>query len=234
MVNKTSMLYWWPRVEDLPIPMPKTKIILNKGQREWIKYLDEGNLTDEEDTILMSTIYDTGLPCFMRTDLYSGKHSYLNTCHVKDSDKANQQLFNLIDKSISHDKHVEAIVIREHLELIAPFKAFIGLPIAKERRYFAEEGRIAGHHPYWPVDAMVFNKNEPVPADWQEKLHQINIEDPGEITMLSEYASLISQQLDGAWSLDFAQAINGTWYFIDAAEAIQSWIDPEYAEQIKW
>lgn len=234
MVNKTSMLHWWPKVKDLDIPMPKTEIVLNLGADRWMKFLDGMKLSEDEIAELHRAADNMGYPCFMRTDLFSGKHSYEKTCLISKQENLLTNLFGLVDGSFARDIGLSAVVVREFLELEAPFKAFGGLPIAKERRYFAEDGEVMLHHPYWPEEAIIFREGNTVPVEWQELLRVNNVETQEEVKLLSEYACEISEELEGPWSIDFAQAKGGTWYFIDAAEAMKSWIHPDYVDRINW
>jgi hypothetical protein len=38
VINKSSMLYWFPLIKDLPIPQPKTEFVLSRD--DWWQYLD--------------------------------------------------------------------------------------------------------------------------------------------------------------------------------------------------
>ena len=223
-MNGSSMLYWWPRVKHLDIPMPRTEIILQKESKEWIKVLNMGALSRKEHGVLKQTAANIGYPCFMKTDMFSSKHNYLTTCHVTDESALYANLFTLATDSYLNEIEVNAIVLREHLDLIAPFNAFQDLPIAKERRYFAEDGQIMNHQPYWPEEAITHSEQSPLTENWKEELQKINHENPDEIKLLSHYASRLSRELDGPWSFDFAQATDGTWYFIEAARAIDSYL----------
>jgi len=214
--------------------MPRTKIILNKGPREWVAVVDGVKLQEQELETLYSTAASFGYPVFMRTDMFSGKHSYRNTCHVCRQADLLYHIFNLVDKSFAFDIGMDALVFREHLDLVSAFSAFHGLPVAKERRYFAEDGEVMVHHPYWPESAITFTRTSPEVDNWAEKLRGLNTETPAEVELLTEYACQISEVLEGPWSIDFAQAKDGTWYFIDAAEAMKSWIHPDYADQVSW
>lgn len=233
-LNKSSMLYWWPRVQDLKIPMPKTIIAKQQDMLEWIEVLDGLNIVDETWNHIENKADEIGYPLFMRTDLSSFKHQYKETCFVTKKEDITRNILYLIDSSFARDIGLEAIVLREFLDLVAPFKAFMGLPIAKERRYFAEDGRVFIHHPYWPEDAIRFYRQTVEPDNWQELLADINKEHADEIELLTSYAEQISTRLEGQWSIDFAQAKDGTWYFIDAAEAMKSWIHPDYAKDKGW
>jgi hypothetical protein len=121
--------------------------------------------------------------------------------------------------------HPTNFIVREFLNLKSTFTAFAGyMPINKERRYFVDEGLIKCHHPYWPESA--FNNhpermaNDP---DWKKKLRELNREDEEEIRLLSFYSNLVTSSVRGHWSIDYAQAVDGTWYLIDMALGNNSW-----------
>jgi hypothetical protein len=229
-MDKTSLLYWWPKIKDLEIPVPRTEIQkLPDGYRcEFWKVLDGKAKWPPvwfSDTIeLVSQI---GYPLFMRTDLYSAKHSWGDICFVEESDKLLSHIWRLLEASEMVSLGYEALVLREYILLESAFTAFAGdLPIAKERRYFVRDGDVICHHPYWPADAIEQSYFLPEESDWKELLVQLNQEDEVEIALLSDYACGVSEKLEGYWSVDFAKGQDGIWYLIDMAEGEKSWHPP--------
>jgi hypothetical protein len=124
----------------------------------------------------------------------------------------------------------KAIVFRELLPLYAGFKAFRGLPIAKERRYFVDEGKVVCHHPYWPEGAIEWGGNySALPVGWQERLAGLNFESEWEVPLLTHMAEAFSKVVPGFYSVDFAQKADGQWVMIDAARGELSY-HPEHKE----
>lgn len=224
-MNKTSMNYWFPKIKHLDFPMPKTEIPVTKDFWNWIKYIDgkESLSEDEKQAIRDAAIKVGGYPVFMRSDLCSGKHEFEETCFVQNDEEAISHLWQLIDINGMSDCMMESIVIREYIPPAALFKAFRGLPIAPERRYFVRGGEVVCHHAYWPEDAILFWVDTKNPKNWRAKLTQMNYESEEEITLLSKYAELIAQELGGEWSIDFMLSRDGVWYMIDMAMAQQSY-----------
>jgi hypothetical protein len=184
----------------------------------------DGNPMPEEDIrLLKETARKIGYPLFMRNDLTSGKHNYLNNCYVPDEASIIQHVFNIVEDAACKDQAMTSIVLREYLRLDSKFKAFGGLPVAPERRYFIRQGKITCHHPYWIQDAIEFWAKYDRPDNWESLLSEMNTETEPEIALLSGYAEKIVAVLEGDWSLDFAKGKNGLWYFIDAAEYNLSW-----------
>lgn len=229
MVNKTSMLYWWPKVKDIGIPMPRTEIVLQKEIKDWFSILEK-ELNDADYELVKAKAEELNYPVFIRTDHSSAKHDYKDTCFVKSEKELSKNIRQLFEVNYCHNLYPEALILREYIELDWKFKAFMCLPIAPERRYFISNGEVVCHHPYWILDAIEFySKDCPRPLYWQELLAEVNEESEEEITLLKGYSEKIASVLDGEFSVDFAKGKNGTWYFIDAASAIQSW-HPEETE----
>lgn len=221
-MNQNSMLYWWPKVKDLAIPMPKTRIVEVKDFNDLYKLLDgeltEGwtNLVERVDVACEEM---GGPPLFLRTDLTSGKHQYDQTCHYTGAQGLALHMGALLEETLmGPDIPPAGYVVREYLELNAPFKAFSGLPIARERRLFVRDGGVLCRHPYWPAEAI----QRPTEPGWEDMLKRLN-EPLEEEWMIVNDAKLLSERLEGYWSVDFAQAVSGFWYFIDAALGAESW-----------
>ena len=222
-MNKTSMNYWFPRIKCLNIPRPRTEIPVTKSIHEWWSLLDgEDPLSeDEKQMIRDAAIKVGGYPVFMRSDLCSGKHSFERTCFVKDEDSLIRQIWAIVDENACCDCAMESIVIRQYIVPAWAFKAFRGLPIAPERRYFVRDGEVICHHPYWIKDAI----RNPDQDNWGEAIDVMNHEGK-EVPELTRYAEQIAQELGGDWSIDFMLSMGGVWYMIDMATAMQSWHPP--------
>ncbi len=225
-INKSSMLWWYPLIKDLPIPQPQTEIVLRKAN--WWKYLDGKVFPKNDIAKLKKVIERIGMPCFMRTDLASGKHNYLDTCYVGTTADVDKHLFRLIEANALCDLWFNAIIIREFIYLGCKFRAFDGLPIASERRYFIKDGEVICHHPYWIEDAIRFYKRtkDYEKQPWQKWLKEMNKESETEVIILKGYAEKVAVVLNGAWSIDFAKDSEGRWWLIDVALAEQSWHPP--------
>jgi len=226
---KTSLLYWWPKVKDLGIPVPRTEI-WEADLKSWFDAMEGGRLPpkigflDEAQRIARLI----GYPLFLRTDLASGKHGWKRTCFVQEESALPEHIYGVLEENeiagiVALD--YRALVFREMLSLLAPFTAFRGdLPIARERRYFVRDGQIECHHPYWPEDAI----GNPSCGDWRTQLASLSYETIAEKQILADYSEKVAQAMKGYWSVDYAFAVDGTWYLIDMAEGEKSW-HPECA-----
>lgn len=231
LLTKPSMVYWWPRVKGLEVPMPKTvligvdpgKVYDMMGDAEVAgKWKEECRLIPELGEI-QAAADELGYPVFLRTDMMAGKHDWVDTCFVRTASDLMGNIFRVAEATLACDmlgRPVLAFVVREFLEMMHYFTAFRGaLPISAERRYFVQDGKVVCHHPYWPKAAI----RRPSVEDWEERLKKVSRETSPEVEMLTIYAQLISQKLPGYWSVDFCMSRDGTWYFIDCAPGAQSW-----------
>ena len=224
VMNPTSLLYWYPQVKGL-VRTPQT-IIVRVDNRDAEEMLDQG-LGAELEAACRRAADAIGYPLFLRTDLISGKHSYLRTCKVPTPDELMPHVGAVLEDHALHlwldgpEGNVNGLVFRELLPLSAVFTAFHGLPIAPERRYFIRDGEVVCHHPYW-IDVDNIESGRPSVEDWRDLLEAVNFEKLSEREKLRRLSEKVSAVLDGAWSVDWALA-NGDWYLIDMAVAHRSW-----------
>lgn len=230
MQQDSSMLSWFHKIADI-LPVPKTEImrISTEEAYEVIGLLDGNDISEALWQKIKDAANQIGYPLFLRSDQGSAKHDYKHSCHVASECDLKGHLACLFEWHLMRDLWPQAIVFRELLELNAPFRAFHGLPIAKERRYFVDEGKVMCHHPYWPQDAIEEYIGHDLPVNWQAMLEEINAEDEGEIACLTRMAEAFAENVPGFYSVDFAQKADGQWVMIDAARGELSW-HPEHGD----
>lgn len=233
-MDPNSMFIWLPKVQEAGIPSPRTVMV--DYPREVIAPVFDGEPTPDLERY-MATLVEAAsafsFPLFLRTDLASGKHTWTETCYVPSLDVLPQHAIAVAEQNELagfFGLDYAGFAVREFLELDATFEAFKGMPVAAERRYFAEEGQIRCHHAYWFEGAIESSWREK-PADWKERLAILNDEasDPPELT---KWASQVTRLLPGAWSVDFARLRDRRhWVLIDMALADASW-HPEHEKEI--
>jgi hypothetical protein len=228
VTQKTSLLYWYPLIKDI-LPTPRTEIVpvSDEDIGGLFKALDGKGFPEILQTRLFTAAGHFNYPLFLRTDFTSGKHDFLHTCFVQSDQEILSHVVALFEDTLCKDISIGAYVFREFVMLDWGFKAFRGLPISRERRYFVEDGKVLCHHPYWPEDAIEFHHIHGTTGDWKKILNfDLNIETPDEIHHLTKMAETFSTAVPGAWSVDFAKTKFGSpadWILIDAAEAFRSW-----------
>lgn len=229
-LSKTSMLYWYPRIKDLGIPMPKTEIV-EVSYYNLVGLLDGKRLSPQDEENLCRAGDEIGYPLFLRTDMASAKHQWERTCFVPKVEDLFRHIWSLVDETLAAGMFggldPNALIFRELLALDSAFTAFKGLPISRERRYFVRNGIVECHHPYWIEDAIANGYPLPNNKDWRRLLAVLNHETPDESGILGPYAESLGKTLSGYWSVDFALSQAGIWYLIDMAEGEKSW-HPEH------
>lgn len=224
-VKKNSMTYWYPKIKDL-VPTPRTFMVPINGY-DWMDVAD-GVLPGNKDSVvgeIKERACELGYPVFIRTDYLSAKHEWDRTCFVQNEDEIYQHLVRLIDESNCADQAVNAFFVREFLPLEYEFKAFRGMPIAKEFRLFCKDHRLMCVHPYWPSEALRFNPQMGTtrPDDLDlllGRLYHIHIWDFMKIVDMALKATSWSED---AWSVDVCKTTVGEWYVTDMALAGMSY-----------
>ena len=211
LAEESSLLKWFPVVEKLDVPTPETIIVKVPTAPKTIK--------DAAQKI--------GYPLFMKTDMIAGKHDWGDTCFVEKPEYLDGNIANLVSELEIVDMEAgtpfNALVFRKYIELDSKFRAFLGMPVARERRYFINEGQILCHHPYWIPHSIRFWHNTKEPRNWKHLLKEVNTETVQEISTLSGYAQLVADVFQDDWAVDFAQAKTGVWYLIDMQKTGISW-----------
>jgi hypothetical protein len=221
MTPSNSLSYWFPKLQSIDVPVPRTKIIKTD--------VDFGPLLDGEEAGgaheflegIKEEASNFGLPLFLRTGHTSAKHSWKNSCYVETVESLSRSVFELIEYSAMAFPCLpwDEWVLREFLDLDTRFIAFHGdMPINNERRYFIENGEIICRHPYWPSEAFEITRTST--EGWREILAEMNSEEAPE---LEELTLRVASVFNGGWSVDWAKSKAGVWYAIDMAMAGDSY-----------
>ena len=232
--DKSSMLYWYPKIKDLPIPQPKTEIVdIREFDPDWsYDWIDgKAGLPEALVSELKEVCQRIGYPVFLRTDHISGKHDWENTCFIKDEKALGRNLFGVIEASMMADLSINALVVREYIPMATLFTAFSGhMPVNPEIRFFVRDGKRDCWHWYW-VENAIWNASvenwrkllktaeDEVKARWCDGIPRYKEASD----VLGNYADSVAKVLDGYWSVDFCKAADGRWILIDCAEGDKSW-----------
>lgn len=243
MMNKNSMFYWYPKTKTLDIPQPDTVLIpMKEGE-----IISDGYGIRASDELIARIKKENRFqfPLFMRTDLYSAKHSWEATCFVINQNAFTDNIQRLVETS---DKIYGLLIdqgfaLREYIEMKSIFNIGVwgNMPVSKERRYMVEDGKVISAFPYWYEAVIDILEGQQVayqyfaekglkpekpdfPDNWRQRLktfmHDISHED---YKQQVAWAEEIGQLLGGYWSVDFCQSKRGNWYFIDCALGEESW-----------
>lgn len=228
--NESSMLNWWPKVEELDIPKPRT--ILKRIPPGMVVFRGDGvgkEFAEWAVEVVREGIRQFGLPLFLRTDHLSGKHHFVETCFIQSEDRGEieKRIVNLVltSEMAGIGLPVRVIAVREYILPDWRFKAFAGLPIAPEVRVFIANGKVEKWIFYWPEDAIEFwpSTKEWKRTDWREKLREMREISEAESEIFLGHAEKVARVFDNNWSVDFMRTIKGEWLLIDMARAEVSW-----------
>lgn len=232
--NKSSLLFWHPKIKDLDIPSPRTEIVrLTAGEvRQYNQFEGDILYLDRLSARVAQTIKSKfSLPVFLRTDEFSYKHNWKNSCFLDDMQNLDSHIAQILmgsKEAIIIGFPIEAIAVREFIPMDTQFYAFSGeMPVNPERRYFIKNGEVICHHPYWVEDAIEEwasrGRGTKLPPNWKDMRDRISIEDKEEVRLLTEYSGKVAQVVSGYWSVDFCRAKDGRWWLIDMADGDNSW-----------
>jgi hypothetical protein len=254
VMDKNSLCYWFPLLEKYQdrINYPQTIIYP-------LDHLNPLDLIENQDAIKSFQTNDLpkiemifkilGFPLFLKTDEFSGKHSWEKTCFIPNKTSFLPNLARLIEESFCVDMcglPLNALIFRKFIPLHSPFNFFHGnMPVARERRYFIKNGQIQCNHAYW--DQLVFEDvfasedkmfesltkmgikhpySKKFSSEKRDQIRQwvreINTETPDE-AILMEYCKTIIPSFPEFWSVDFAYGKDRKWYLIDMALGDVSW-----------
>lgn len=234
--DPNCITHWLPRIQNA-VPTPRTEIVpleldFEKDRELWA-VLDGKPLPGwwaewiEQLRAAALRISPSG-PWFLRTGVFSGKHDWSRCCAVTDLDRLTGHVLNLFEFSQIVDSaglpyHIWAV--REWLPgpVLTEYARYSGMPVRREFRAFAENGKVLCVHPYWPADAL----DETVTARPEFAAMNTLGEDEEVVRTLAAEAS---RHVEGAWSVDCLWTDRG-WYVTDMAVAHQSyhWPDCEHA-----
>jgi hypothetical protein len=233
MEDRNDLAYWFPRLEAAGVPVPRRHLVRTGVE---LMELPDGCLpaghAELMEALARAVASVGGPPAFLRTGHGSGKHQWARTCCVRALGNLAAHVAELVDWSATVDflgLPTSTWAVRELLDARAPFTAFEGLPIARERRYFFRDGKVQCHHPYFPEGAL--EEGNPSTPKWRTLLHQLNKEPQTEVALLSRLTAHVARHFEGAWSLDWLLVPRPApnWYAIDMAEAGRSFHWPECA-----
>lgn len=228
--EENSLLFWFPKIKDLGIPVPETvwyKISKNTWDLSPVCDGDFSPLKDDWDGILAAA-NKIGFPLFMRTDEFSGKHDWEHTCYVKDVESLRSNIQQLVEGSLIADMMglpIRAFVFRKYIPMRKLFECFgHGMPVNREYRVFIKNGRVQCIHWYWFKQALRDGASySNLPENWEAIVDKESELPRNEYNAFVILATEVAQVLPGYWSVDFCQGADGTWYLIDMAQGHVSW-----------
>ncbi|EQB64449.1 MAG: hypothetical protein AMDU3_IPLC00004G0027 [Thermoplasmatales archaeon I-plasma] len=231
--DHNSLLYWYLEVREY-FETPNTFTLSPPDLLEWMDGMPE-NWVKKIKAELKGKY-----PVFFRTDLASNKHEYNRSCIIHNEREIKSKIYNTLDFNFSVDLFPQHLVFRELLTPFSNFKAFDGLPIARELRVFVEKGKVTCVHRYWAHEVFVRDHwaSFTIPDDWEKRWTKLYDIPKGEIIQIigqieNDFSPALKEE---NWSVDFMYAYRGhsksyRWFLIDMAQAEMSF-HPEHSSDL--
>ena len=228
LIKQTDLRYWFPAVQRSGVLYPKTVLIEDGVDFGDLTKALDGKEPKTLDGLIESVVEasnEVGVPFFLRTSYLSGKHEWADTCYCRYPKGIGRNIIGLVEATALADQPLGCFVVREFLKLQTCFTAFGGMPVAREFRVFIKASEVLHVQPYWPPQSI----RKPSIPDWRYALAWLSKLSPKEQAFLEARAR--SVDIEGFWSMDFAQDVKGDWYLIDMARGELSYLRyPERGE----
>jgi len=236
-MGKSCLSWWFPKIRDAGLPVPKTTILRcdSEAAQSLYRHFDGQPVGVKGSDFLgrvEAAVREMGLPCFLRTGQTSGKHSWKRTCHIQDVSDVVRHVLDLIEFSECADLMGlpwDMWAVREMLPTKPVMAAYQEMPVCREFRMFVHDGLVLCKHPYWPIVAL----QDGAPRDWDtnELLTDEDAEsrgramwdlDDADCELVLDLASRAGAACGGRWSVDVLDTERG-WFVTDMAVMDLSW-----------
>jgi hypothetical protein len=225
---------WFHAVIENDIRHPKTKLIpfpleatIAIGKEDETLFLSSPELTYVENEIKQVFSEFGKDELFLKNSLYSGKHSWDRTSHIKRDSNIRQHIGQITyEWLMCSPVFATHMVVREMIPTAPVFHAFRGTPIVQEFRLFAKDGTTYAYQAYWPTGAII----DPDCDDWKTKLESISEATQAQMDEMIAGANKVTKTLGGDWSVDFLIDKHGKPWLIDMAISSQSYVSPDKVE----
>ncbi len=241
-LNRHRLSWWFPQIPT-NIPVPETIILPYTGNFEdpCSKIIDAGN--------------QLGWPIFLRTDYFSGKYNWKDTCYVLGPKNVPDHVSRLTKESQLVNLPVDRWIVRKLIPTIPAFTAFQGeLPIVKGRRFYVWNGEFTCRHDKWKEfaiqDSYYYDFPEVSVSNWRELSQGLRLftrrEYMHETTrrekrlreksyqLLKRRSEAVGAALGGEWSMTWLWSEpENEWYLISMTEEYGVWM-PEHLDWRKW
>ena len=225
-ISNSALSYWFPKIRDAGLPVPKTHMLRMGKETEEQIYLALRDLpfvkewVDQFCLAIHGAATNVGYPAFLRTDHTSDKHSWKDSCFLRYHIYIRYHLFAIVEFSSMADMiglPCDRWAVREYLPIkpLGHCPLYKDMPVCREYRFFVTGGRVDCWHPYWPKEAII----EGGLSEKEIDIEALHAEPPGKLFQLAESAG---RAVGGSWSVDILDTEKG-WYITDMAEAWESW-----------
>jgi len=235
--ERISMLYWYPKIADLNVPVLETEFFsLNDSQSTF--EIQEGGIDTKQlietlETIPVEEIKQTveALPtekAHIRSDWKSSMLIGGEGVTINAEEKViHEQVLHLIDSMVMTGFPHNSLVVREWVELEELTTSY-NRSINPEVRVIVDEGEV--------IDSFVDVYEDDFDSSFSQDeidtyLNKLTARLEKNRNQIENWAKIIAEELDETgWSIDFIQDTNGNWHITDMALYGLYWSE----EKNKW
>lgn len=230
--DPNCITHWLPRIQGA-VPTPRTEIVpldLDHQKDSELWAVLDGDPVPSWWMEWVETLRTAALcislqgPWFLRSGVFSGKHSWNQCCAVTDLNRLSNHVLNIFEMSQIVDPAGLAYYIwavREWLPgpALVEYERYCNMPVRREFRAFARNGKVLCIHPYWPPDAL----DESVTSRREfMAMSELGADEEAVRALAAE----ASRHVEGTWSIDCLWTDRG-WYVTDMAVGHQSYHWPD-------
>lgn len=222
--ERISMLHWYPRIKDLPVPVPQTEFFNLDGSTSTME-LREGGLDMEQvieslENIPAEEIAETvaSFPtekAHIRSDWKASRLAGGEGRAITNDPRIiHEEVLQLIDSMVMTGFPHNSLVVREWITVDELARSY-NKSICPEVRVIVDEGEVLGSFldVYEDEFDMSFTTEEITAC-----MNKLTERFENNRTKLEDWASVIARELDETgWSIDFIQDTNGDWHITDMA-----------------
>lgn len=231
-MDKTSLEYWYPLIQNAGLRVPKTVVMEMPHELQvailQVLFGEKPELDPREHVFLDQlgkVVDEAGFPCFIRTGQTSDKHNWKKTCYLTCRADLLKHIYALAEFSECAGLiglPINQWVVREFLPItpLGSCLGYGGMPVNREFRFFVDGPQYKCFHPYWPLSALQ-DGGWDVDADETAAYAELCELDYHTFDELKCMASRAGMACGGAWSVDLLETERG-WFLTDMAEAHKS------------
>lgn len=224
MSDLNALSYWFPKIRDAGLPVPKTAILTMPPEAIEAIFATfdgaEGGDMRGFITSIDAAASSIGYPVFLRTGHTSAKHGWRDTCRLERREDIGQHVSEIVlysEMCSIMGLPWDEWAVREFLPTI-PFASCPGygdMPVCREFRAFVDDEVVRCIHPYWPREALEQGRAG-ISDEAYSDLCWMHDE-----PLLRSLASHAGRIVGGSWSVDMLETKRG-WFVTDMALADRS------------
>lgn len=222
--DRISMLYWYPRIKELDVPLPETELFSIDGTETTFEIqeggLDMDKLIETMQNIPVEDIQELveSLPtenAHIRSDWKASRLAGGEGRKITPEPKfIHEQVMHLIDSMAMTGFPSRSLVVREWIEVDELARSY-DAGICPEVRFIIDEGEVLGG--FVDVYEDDFDRSFS-PEEAEEILDELEQRLENNYDQIESWAKAIAEELDDTgWSVDFIQDVDGNWHITDMA-----------------